>query len=244
MAMKFGMKLSAPDPRHLRFARYLTPGLPPPPPAADYSTRVSDWTMMGNDAAGDCVLAMCGHATMAWTSNSAGLYTPPASDIIGAYSTITGYVPGNDATDNGTDPTTALKYWRDTGISGHKIGAWAMLDLSPLHFQLAVSLFECAAVSVNLPENFSFDWTQWVDTSADPDPSMGHEVLMVAYNADGAFIVSWGKIYFVSWAFLAKFCVESEVMFSTDIVAGGNTPTGVDGDLLMTDLVLVGRTAP
>jgi hypothetical protein len=41
--MKLGRKAIKTDSRTLAFAKYLTPALPPPPPAADWTKGIASW---------------------------------------------------------------------------------------------------------------------------------------------------------------------------------------------------------
>ena len=60
--MKLGRKAVKTDTRTLRLAKYLTPVLPPPPPAADWTKGIASWGMMLNDKLGDCTIAGVAHA--------------------------------------------------------------------------------------------------------------------------------------------------------------------------------------
>jgi len=76
--MKLGKKPRRYDRRTLRLARYLTPALPPPPPAVTNSENVTSWGMMLNgpnnygqgipsEGLGDCTIAGVAHAIQVWT---------------------------------------------------------------------------------------------------------------------------------------------------------------------------------
>ncbi len=70
--MKLGRKAIKTDTRTLALGRYLTPSLPPPPAAQDWTKGITAWGMMLNgpepsepqfpDGLGDCTIAGCGHA--------------------------------------------------------------------------------------------------------------------------------------------------------------------------------------
>lgn len=236
----------------LRFARFLSP-VAAPPASADYSTGIpSDgWGMMANDTLGCCVIAAAGHAEMGWTVNAGDPYTPPDADIVAAYSAITGYVAGDPSTDNGTDPADMLAYWKSTGISGHTIGAYAAIDPShPTQFKLAISMFECALVSLALPaywqtlENNGDVWDvppAGTDSDLTEPGSWGyHEVAAFKYDADGLYIVTWGETICLTWAAVGKYVDGGNVMFSTDLVNGTTAaPTGFDIAVLQSDLPLI-----
>ncbi len=51
---KLGRKAIKTDSRTLVFGDYLTPALPPPPPAAGWTKGIASWGVMLNDKLGDC----------------------------------------------------------------------------------------------------------------------------------------------------------------------------------------------
>src|SRR5215469_3634016 len=66
--MKLGRKAIKTDSRTLALGNYLTPTLPPPPPAKDWTCGISDWGVMLNDKLGDCTIAGVGHAIQVWSA--------------------------------------------------------------------------------------------------------------------------------------------------------------------------------
>ena len=88
-----------------------------------------NWGLLGNDGAGDCVIADMYHQLMIdayATKRPMPLITPQR--VLQTYSQMTGYDPnavdssGNNPTDQGTDMATAAGYWRKTGVldaAGH-----------------------------------------------------------------------------------------------------------------------------
>ena len=72
-------------------------------------------------------------ATIGNCLNNAGkkMATPSDKQVVAAYSAITGYNPSTGANDNGAVEIDVLNYWRQTGIAGHKIGAYVALGLDP-----------------------------------------------------------------------------------------------------------------
>jgi len=91
--MKLGRKAIKTDTRTLAFGDYLTPALPPPPPAADWTKGITSWGMMLNDSLGDCTIAGCGHALQVWTANTSGIVTVPDPTIESSTSSGTATTP-------------------------------------------------------------------------------------------------------------------------------------------------------
>ncbi len=257
LKFKLGRNKSLPDAkrRELKLARYLKPGLelPVPPDSVDYTAKVTQpWGMDLNDSLGDCVLAAAAHCEMAWTANGTGLYVPPDADVLSAYEAVGGYIPGDPSTDQGTDPLSALTYWRDTGISGHKIGAWVQPDPTKQNeLMTGLDLFVCLYLGMQLPDavlpTTDGPLPQWVvppgqesSPQWQPDPENGHMVMACKYDQSGLYVVTWGQVVLMSWAFAALFCDEAYVILSPDVLNGsGIAPSGFDLATLRSDLALV-----
>jgi len=127
--LKLGKSAARHDPRTLLMASYVSTGVPTPPASFDLTTKVSSWGMMENDQIGDCTCAAAGHLLMEWTANAGKkMFTPTNKQIVMAYSAITGYNPTTGANDNGAVEIDVLNYWRQSGIAGHKIGAYVALE--------------------------------------------------------------------------------------------------------------------
>src|ERR1700691_3488684 len=121
-----------------RFAlkNYLTRGLPTPPASIEYTRPAAAALseMYENDKLGDCVIAGMAHVVGALTGGAGPKpYLYSDKQIIGLYSAIGGYVPGDPATDQGCDEQTALNYWENNGAlppkttsptGAHKIAGW------------------------------------------------------------------------------------------------------------------------
>jgi len=98
-----------------------------PPPA--YSRIVAAPRISGdNTTAGDCVETGCFNAVQTALAR-AGIFTPLAdAAVLALYSRLTGYVPGNAATDNGTDPDVMFAWWQGNPIAGYRLVSATPLD--------------------------------------------------------------------------------------------------------------------
>src|ERR1700758_5629088 len=153
LKLKLGKSVARHDPRALLMASYVTPALPTPPASFDLTGKVKTWGMMDNDQIGDCTCAAAGHLIMEWTANAGKkMATPSEKQIVGAYSAITGYNPTTGANDNGAVEIDVLNYWRQTGIAGHKIGAYVALEpANHSHIMDSVYIFQGCYIGVQLP---------------------------------------------------------------------------------------------
>jgi hypothetical protein len=246
--LKLGKSVARHDPRALLLASYLTPALPAPPASFDLTSKVTAWGMMDNDQIGDCTCAAAGHLIMEWTANAKGkMVTPTDKQIVAAYSAITGYNPTTGANDNGANETDVLNYWRQTGIASHKIGAYMSLEPSNhTHIMDSVYLFGGCYIGVQLPisaQAQTQNHQPWSvppgGTTGDGKPGSwgGHAIPVMAYDARGVTVVTWGALQIMTWSFWEAYCDEAYAILSTDYLSGKKTtPQGFNLTQLQADL--------
>lgn len=239
------------DPRTLKLAAY-TAALPPPPPSCDLTGKITSLGMMLNDTLGDCTCAAIGHMIQAWTAEAGGQVILPDSAILSAYETFCGYDPANPATDQGGVELDCLNSWRQTGVAGHKISAYAALQRKPggligkiagsswRHGVMnAVYYFGGAYIGVALP-NTAQDQPSWqlVSKTGDGEPGSwgGHAIPIVAYDAEGVTVITWGALLKASWDFIDAYCDEAYAALAPEIVGAGRSPEGFDITQLEADL--------
>jgi hypothetical protein len=244
---KFGKLPKRVDHRTLQLVDY-TSTLPPAPATVENGPAVTiPWGMLGNDTVGDCTCAGAGHAEMTW--DAVGQDEQLAltdAEILAAYSAITGYVPGDPSTDKGADLLTVLKYWRQTGIVGNQIGAFAEVSAHDVaNVKLSIDLFGVAYVGVQLPNAALPTNGQIVpfttvkkmsNKNTWPNPQNGHCIVYVGYDADGLTCVTWGQTNPVSWGFHRSYCDEMYAIISPEMLKGGTAPDGLDLAQLQADL--------
>lgn len=250
----------APGP-HFRLKNYLDhAALPAPPASIDYTTAASSplADVYGNDALGDCVVAALYHLLALWTGNASGTpFHASLDQVIAMYSAIGGYVPGNPATDQGCDMTTAMNWIVANGFAnGDKPVGWVRIDgANAAEVQAAIWLFEGVDFGVGLPDAYvspfpSGDGFTW-DVAGDPDQNNGHSFMAAGYDAAGATIDTWGMLGKFTWAAIAKYAVvtaggEIDVLLSLDMIAKGATkaPSGFDWQGLIANFDSMGGTVP
>lgn len=246
------------DPRTLRFANYAK-ALPPPPAQAGYISEVTSWPMFLNDQVGDCTIAAAAHMIQQWTTYASPTPAVPTdSEVLKAYEAVSGYVPGDESTDNGAVMLDVLKYWKKTGIAGHKVAAYVSVSVSnPSEIQQAVQLFGNCYIGVNLPidaqnpiqgANGLQCWSMPSEGPVgDGAPSSwgGHCVPIVGYGSDwkgnrGVEVVTWGQLYDVTWGWLGLYLSEAWAVLSTDWVEkNGDSPSGFNLAQLQADLAQI-----
>jgi hypothetical protein len=177
------------DQRTLMMANYLTPALPPAPPAVDYTQGVTDWGMMRNDQLGCCTIAAVGHAVQAWTVNAGSRVNFADRTIDLYYEKWDGYNPANAATDQGGVELDVLNDWRQQGFAGHELDAYAAISLSGVRgpkseVQTAIWLFGGAYIGVELPLTAQNQdvWDVADGPDAEPGSWGGHAIYLVGYD--------------------------------------------------------------
>jgi hypothetical protein len=246
--LKLGKLTARHDPRTLLLASYITPGLPTPPTSLDLTAKVGkSWGMMDNDQIGDCTVAAAGHLLMEWTANAKKMFTPTNQQIVAAYSAVTGYNPVTGANDNGAVEIDVLNYWRQSGIAGHKIGAYAALEPSnQTHILDATYIFEGCYIGLQLPVSAQAQTQNHQPWSVPPGGPTGngkpgswggHAVPVVAYDSRSVTVVTWGALQMMTWSFWDAYCDEAYAIISPDYLNDKKeTPAGFEMQQLQADL--------
>lgn len=214
------------DPRTLRFASFAR-GMAAPPATCNWTTHTPTWPVMLNDRIGDCTVAAAGHLVQEWTANALGTAGTVVSDadILAAYSAVSGYDPATGRGDNGAVMLDVLRYWSKSGIGGHKIHAYASVEpTNHVNVKQVAWAFGGSYIGLDLPvacqslTDAGKPWDipagtrltgQWA-----PGSWGGHAVPIVAYDATWLTVVTWGKLWSMSWRFFDAFCSEAWAVFS------------------------------
>lgn len=233
--MKLGKTAPLLDPRTLQLANYLRPeALPPPPPQQNWATKVTSWPMMMNNAIGDCTTAAAGHCIEEWTSIVGKPVIVPDAAIVAAYAAVSGYDPVTGQHDVGASEIKVLNYWRQSGIGGHKIVAYAALEPGNLdHVRDSVYIFGNCYIGLALPVSAQTQaiWSVppgGANGQGAPGSWGGHAVPVVAYDPQGLTVVTWGALKRMTWGFWTAYCDEAYALLSTDFMTAGKSPDGLD----------------
>jgi hypothetical protein len=218
----------------LRLGDYLTSTLPAPPTSADWQSKVATWPMYLNDQLGDCTCAAVGHMIQAETTYGQGTtVTVPEQDVLAAYEAAGHYNPADPNSDQGAYIQDVLAYWMKTGVAGHKILAYASVDVSnPAEIWQAIDLFGAVDVGFNFPSSAmdQFNAGQPWDVVNGSPVEGGHCVPVGAYAADGTLTcVTWGKTQKMTPAFWRTYVDEAWVVITPDwLSAKGVDPQGLN----------------
>jgi hypothetical protein len=224
--------------------------LPPPPLVFGRPELIRDWGMLGNDICGNCGWCDPAHSTMYWNAiagKPVPQFTPAA--VISDYSAETGYVPGNQSTDQGSDLGQVATYWKNTGVidaSGvrHKIDASLSLRVGDLNeLALATYLFGCVSLGVQLPSSAEDQFDQAIPWTLEGSSSNegGHCTTCVGRNSANNFlVVTWGRLQAVTPAWIAARMDEGVLHLSEEMIKPSDklSPRGYDKEAL---LLLMGK---
>ncbi len=229
---RLGKKPAKRDPRNLKLSKYIL-RLPAPPPEVDHESKVTAWGMMGNDQYGDCVMAALGHEVLQWTTYASRPVRVSDAAIIAAYLALS-------PNDDGLSILDTLKWMKNTGLNGHKIGAFVEIDPKNRdEVKLAVQLFGNTIVGISLPDKNTFG--PWIDVVGPPNPWNGHCVIYPAFDPSGPDAATWGYIEPASWLWHDAYCDEGYAVLSEEwINSEGLTVEGFDLVQLQYDLAHIG----
>jgi hypothetical protein len=232
------------DHRTLIFSNYTVPQTAPQ--EADWTTKVSKFGMMLNDEIGDCGIAGPGHMIQMWTSNSATEVIIDDDVIEQVYSAVSGYNPNIPSSDRGVNLLDVLKYWKATGIGGHQIGGYALVDCrNMLLMKYAIATFGGLLMGYGLPDSAQsqdvWDVPQGGPVGQGEKYSWGgHCTAKAKYTApaiNNTGDVTWGFVKNMTWPFVTVYGDEAWAIFSQDFIAGnGESPSGFNRDQLLADL--------
>ena len=205
---------------HLKLSAVLRERLAAPPASCDWQSDSISWPMYANDTVGDCTCAGVGHLVNQLTFYGTGLEVLPAeSSVLGMYSAITGYNPKRPSSDTGAYCQDVLAYWRKTGLEGHKIVAYASLDVSNLtEVKQAIALFGSVYVGMTFPDSAmdQFNEGQVWDVVKGARNEGGHCVIAGAYGNGKIGLVTWGAETEMTEAFWKKYVDEAWVVLDAD----------------------------
>lgn len=201
----------------------------------DYFSNVESWPMYANDRIGDCTCAGVGHIIESVTQYGQGTtVTIPEDVVINAYSAVSGYDPATGANDNGAVMQDVLNYWRKTGFNGHKILAFAELNLNNLDaMHQACELFGNVYLGIDFPAFAmdQFDAGQpWDVQSQNANLEGGHAINGGWYDKTAGMwkVITWGQVQGMTQAFFDKYVEEAWVAITPEWVEGSDSPEGID----------------
>ena len=215
-------KLAAVKPDGLHhLAHYQTAPLPTAPEEITVPT-VDDWRMLANDRYGDCTFAGIVHARMAHADVLGVSYAPPADEEI-----IKEYLDYTGGEDKGAVIADLLKHWQTQEVFDTQLKAYAPTSKSNFEeLKAVIANFGLAYIGVQLPVTFQDQFRAnqpWdlTNTPADNNIEGGHCIILVGYNKDYVYCITWGKVQAITWKWLQSYLEESWALITPEIVEKG-----------------------
>lgn len=244
MQFKLGKTPAREDAVKLKLSSYLLSAAVKTPATAGHYSLEQTWGMLGNDKYGDCVLAGGDHEHILWNKEGGKIVKFTDDTALADYSAITGFNKNDPNTDQGTDMQAAASYRLKTGLvdaSGerHKIGAYVAITTgNETQLREGVYLFGSVAVGIQFPSSAMDQFNEGKPWDVVDGASIegGHYVPAVGYDPHYVYVVTWGKVQKMTWAFFAKYCDEALVYLSTEFMKNGKSLEGFDLAQLQADL--------
>ncbi len=238
----------------LALAQALAPLGAPPSVSSDYVSAVDKatgggWGMDGNgpsphnpascpEGAGNCTIADSAHQIMLHTANAGSIVIPTATECLDTYFKLTG------GPDTGLDETTVCEAMQSAGLAGQKSAGSGMLDPARLdHIRWTVQIFGACRLGIIVDQKMEAQFSSeepWTTPAASNDPNAGgHDVPVVQYDTEYAWVVTWGRLQPITWNLMAQpaFLQEAHAEVWPDFVRiGGTAPNGFSLDGLLAQL--------
>lgn len=230
------------DQRNLNLSDYVdTAELSRIRPAVPLPATAGRWGLLGNSHVGDCAFAAAGHAEQVWAAPAHPDPPVTSTAVTEAYAQAKQKRQAAPAVaphpaHAGMPVLDALNYWRNFGIAGHQIDAFAAVNAyDPEWVRFAIDRFGCAYAVLALPDAVvpsgmtPSTAPPWSALPEGPDRAMNvnnsHCVLYVAYDAGMLLTaVTWGRTMPTAWDFHSNYIEELYVALSPSVPA----PAGVD----------------
>jgi len=239
--MKLGRKAIKTDTRTLALGDYLTPSLPPPPLAADWTKGIATWGMMLNNKLGCCTIAGAAHAVQVWSANTGNMVTVPDATVESYYQQWDGYVPGNANTDSGGVELDVLNYWQKQGFANISLLAFADPEPASLvEVRQSIAIFGGIYIGVALPITAQKQdvWDVVLHGGADAKKGSwgGHCVFVPKYDQKTFTCITWGALKTMTVAFWKEYCDEAHTLLGQSWLTEKGAPGGFNQAQLEADL--------
>jgi len=229
---KFG-KLAAVCPDGARMLAYYQNSPLPAPPDKVAVPAVPDWGMLGNDQYGNCTFCGIAHGEICVAFlNSLVEPLPTTQETVDAYETYTG------GKDTGAVEADLLKYWQNNIILSGKDAAYARSDRADqLELKSIIASYGYVYIGIEVPapcEQQFAEHKPWALTGTPADDNIlgGHCIILVGYDADYFYGITWGAVQAIEWAWLQTYMDESWAVISPEIVTSGKC-----GDIRLSELL-------
>lgn len=249
-----GMKPYRPGAIRFKLEDYVNVDDIKPPKVFGHIDNTMDYLMLGNDRAGDCVVAGECHEHMIWSKAITGRAAPFTDEIaLQEYEEASGWngVP-DDPTDTGLDMEEQAKRRRQVGILDangvrHKIEAYARINTID-NLVKAMWVFGAVGIGANIPQSAVDQFTlaqPWTVSGASQNLG-GHYMTACGFNSRGnVCVVTWGRLQAITPAWIDRYVDVIIAYISKDYIdpAKNLTPELIDSAKLAADLGRLGSVS-
>ena len=248
MGLRLGKAPARIDDRTITL-RSILKTLPPPPPyymVDDGMPEKIPVSMLGNDSVGDCVIVAEDNHTLRFECvEQSKCIDLTVDDALNQYYKEQGWKPSrcsclsmwNPKPDNGLVMLDALNYWRQSGlvVGGYtyKIHAYASALVESEIKQCIYYLYG-AEIGIALPASAMDQFNAglpWDVTDEEFKNILGgHALYVVGYDEVFLYVLTWGRVQRMTWAFYHKYMDEAYGVVTARNIDSSSNP--IDEDAL------------
>ena len=216
-------------------ASYLASPLPEAPESVSVPS-VSNWDMLGNDRYGDCTFAGMVHAFMATASEEGEAETFPTTD-----QTVAAYLSYTNGQDAGAVEAQLLQTWKSQSILDHQLVAYAPVPVSNLdEIKQVINSFGVCYIGIRVPAACETQFQQhqpWAITNTPADEQIlgGHCIILVGYDSQYFYAITWGSVQKIEYNWLTQYMDEAWALITPEI-AKKDGYKGLNLDQLKADI--------
>jgi hypothetical protein len=204
-----------------QLASYQTNPLPPAPASVGVPA-VPNWLMLANDKYGDCTFAGVVHARMATAQIDGVKFKPPSDKTV-----VNEYLKFTNGRDAGAVEADLLQHWQTQGLFNTKIAGYAPTDKADYdELKSVINTFGLAYIGILVPAPAMDQFRNhqpWhlTGTPADQQIEGGHCVILVGYDNDHFYCITWGEVQAVTKQWLQCYMEESWAIITPEITKAG-----------------------
>jgi hypothetical protein len=242
--MRYKLGKTAPKAVKFGLRDYLSIVTLPTPPFQAGHINFADNNMFGNDKVGDCTCADVGHVTLYWNKEAGKGLAISTKNVLALYSAVSGYNPKDPSTDQGANMADVAQYHLTTGLEDedgafHKCAAYMGVTKGNIEeIKQSIYLFGACSIGWALPMSAQQQFqagVPWSVVNRSPIEG-GHDTLAIGYDPDYLYIITWGALQKVEWAFVSKYMDEGIVKLSDEMLKNGKSLEGFNVTQLQADL--------
>lgn len=244
-----GKHAARPEAIRFRLADYLDMGRITPPVSFGHARNAEEgqWLSLGNDKAGNCVVAGAMHETMHWTRSAGRKVANFTEDAaLREYRDASGWNGRQgDPSDVGLDMQAYASRRRKFGLTDvdgnvHVVKAYAAIKTTT-NLIKAAWVFGAVGLGIRFPESAAtqFDHGQTWEVEANSPSMGGHYVPVIGRNSRGNIVcITWGRLQAMTPKFVNTYMDEAVAYISADYLHPEHlkTPELLDEAALERDL--------